>query len=61
MIVHLGDLLWVNIFFVDTSATKSALSSQGFIEILDFQNLCWLNFFNNDLGNSVVFPKVLIK
>ncbi len=54
-------MLWVNVFLVDSCASKTSFSSQSFIKILDFQNLGGLNLFNYDLGNSVVLPEISIK
>ncbi len=54
-------LLRVDVFFFDTSASKSAISSQGYVKILDFQDFGWFNLLNDYLGDSVMFPKSFIK
>ena len=38
----------------NTCWTKSSLSSQSLSQIIHFFNLCWLNFFNDNLGDSVM-------
>lgn len=50
-------LLRVQVLLVDSCASKPSFSSQSLIQVLHLQNLSRLNFLNDDLRNSVVFPK----
>ena len=59
--INFSGLLRVDVLLVDPCASKASFSSQGFIEVLDFQNFCGLNFFNDHLSDSVVFPVILIQ
>lgn len=43
--------------FAGARAAETACSPLSFIKVFDFQNFSWLNFFDNDLSNPVVFAK----